>query len=90
MLIVVALAAYRIWRLVGVDTVFRRPREWVTGKWGQDSWATELVTCPWCAGSWITFAVTAVAAQVVTVRIPVLFALAAATVVGLVARVDEF
>ena len=40
-----ALAAFRVWKLVAEDTLLDRPlarlREW------------EAVTCPWCSGAWI-------------------------------------
>ena len=43
-----ALAAFRVWKLIAEDTLLDRPlrrlREW------------EAVTCPWCSGAWITVA----------------------------------
>lgn len=81
--VLIALASYRLWRLVGQDDITAPWREKLpAGK------LYDLTTCPWCLGSWITFAVTAVTAQVTSVALPVLVALAAATVVGLIGRLD--
>lgn len=60
-----ALAAFRVWRLLAEDTILDRPRAWLLGlppDWqeGQrvpESYREELgkfITCPWCAGFWIT------------------------------------
>lgn len=61
-----ALAAYRTWRLVAEDDILDRPRRWVLrlGRdWEKDGdpvpdgyrvkWGLFL-TCPWCAGFWVT------------------------------------
>lgn len=61
-----ALAAFRIFRLLGEDTILDRPRAWALrlGNWqeGQrvpasyrEKWGT-FITCPWCAGFWISLA----------------------------------
>jgi hypothetical protein len=48
------------------------------------------VECPWCLGAWISFAVVAVSAQVTSVALPVLQALAVSTVVGIIgSQVDD-
>ena len=62
-----ALAAYRTFRLVGEDTVLDRPRHWLVRlprKWKEgdaipESYRQELalwLQCPWCAGFWHTLA----------------------------------
>lgn len=52
-----ALAAFRIWKLVADDRILDRPRDWLLGKMTtphrQDYWGDFLV-CPWCAGFWIS------------------------------------
>jgi Protein of unknown function (DUF1360) len=64
-LILLGLAAYRIFRLLGVDTITDRPRLWLVGLprgWQEgdpipDSYREELalfLQCPWCAGFWIS------------------------------------
>lgn len=47
-----ALASFRVWKLIADDSLLDRPRAQVLkrldGKW-------ELfLTCPWCAGFWIS------------------------------------
>jgi Protein of unknown function (DUF1360) len=45
-LVLLSLASFRLWRLIAEDTITARLR----AKVGH----TEFVTCPWCAGAWIT------------------------------------
>lgn len=89
----IALASYRVWRFVAVDTFapVLVPRTWLLNqvKGTRAAWLGELISCPWCAGSWITAAVTAVTAQAVSVAVPVLAGVAAAAVVGLLVGLDE-
>lgn len=64
-----ALAAYRAWRLVGIDDITAPLRDRVTGRrWvsGDDAqwdryhpWLDKLAGCPWCLGAWIAVTVTA-------------------------------
>jgi hypothetical protein len=63
-----ALAAFRVYRLIAEDTILDRPRRRIL-RLGRDwekqgdpvpenyraEWGTFL-TCPWCAGFWITLA----------------------------------
>ena len=50
-------AAYRVWRLLAYDTITERPRTWVLAQIKDadhdDYWGIFL-TCPWCAGFWMT------------------------------------
>lgn len=61
-----ALAAYRIWRLLAEDTILDRPRRWVLrlgDDWQEEGdqvpddyrgeWAL-FITCVYCAGFWIS------------------------------------
>ena len=50
-LAVVALAAFRTWKLVADDTILDRPRAWLCRWVGK---ADVFITCPWCAGFWIS------------------------------------
>lgn len=68
-LVPLTLVAWRVWRIVAVDTIteplrarflFRDGRGW--------EWFAELVTCPWCLGFWISGGV--VAAYVFGVGLP--------------------
>lgn len=63
-LIIQVLAAYRLTRLWTRDTLppLPRLRDTVTARWGDRAWS-ELFTCPWCAGFWISVAVVALASS---------------------------
>lgn len=52
--LLLALAAFRLWRLIGEDVILERPRNWLERRYGDrgEYWAA-FVTCPWCAGAWI-------------------------------------
>lgn len=56
-LIVVALAAYRLWKLVAEDLISQRLRDRLSDR------AVEFVACPWCLGFWISLIVVVVAAN---------------------------
>lgn len=95
------LASYRLWRFVGLDIVpgknlrtwlqerhdlaRERGQEWKALRYHR---ALDLITCCWCLGSWISFAVVAVVAQLTSIEMPVLQALAVACIVGLIGGVD--
>lgn len=63
--ILLALAAYRLWRLLADDDILERPRRYLlrlprTWQEGdsiprkyRNEWALFL-TCPWCAGAWVS------------------------------------
>lgn len=64
--VILSLSAYRVFRLLAEDTILDRPRRWVLrlGDWDEDSgedppesyrfeWGIFL-TCPYCAGFWIS------------------------------------
>ena len=54
-----ALAAFRTWKLIGDDRILDRPRDWVLERLdtrrGHTYWG-DFLTCPWCAGFWIVLA----------------------------------
>lgn len=55
-LALLALAAYRLWRLLAEDTILDRPREWSIhrlGEVGGEKFSL-FITCPWCAGFWVS------------------------------------
>lgn len=58
-LVLLALAAFRSWKLIGDDTILDRPRGKalelsfrLRGPKGKD-YVETLLECPWCAGFWI-------------------------------------
>lgn len=50
--ILLALAAYRTWRLLADDTILDRPRAWVV----RSERVSEFASCCWCLGFWVTLA----------------------------------
>ena len=50
-LVLLVLAAWRIFELIGKDTILDRPRRYVTGK--LDAKWELFIECPYCAGFWI-------------------------------------
>lgn len=66
--VLLALVAYRVWRLVAEDAILDRPRRWLVRlprKWQEgDSFPSKyreelalFLNCPWCAGAWISLVV---------------------------------
>lgn len=66
-LVLLALAAYRIFRLLAEDLVLDRPRAWLLGlpaDWkegqpiprGYREKLADFITCPWCLGFWVVLA----------------------------------
>jgi hypothetical protein len=80
--VLMSLASYRLWRLIGYDTISASIRDELPGDDGSGFSFREMVECPWCLGSWIAFTVVGITALVTDVRWPVLQALACAVVVG--------
>jgi hypothetical protein len=77
--VLMSLASYRLWRLVGYDDVTSPARDRILE---HAPYLHDMVICPWCLGSWIAFAVVWVTTALVEVRWPVLQALAVAVMVG--------
>lgn len=76
--VIIGVASYRLWALVGRDSITAPARDRLSG------WPLELVECPWCLGSWVAFGVTWATDATVGVPLPVLVGLAAAVVVGFI------
>lgn len=57
-LLVAALAAARLTRLVVTDTVVGRPRAWVMARLAKHPKVVEGLECPWCVGWWIALGTT--------------------------------
>ena len=61
--------AFRIWRLLAVDTILERPRRWLVRlprDWNEEEdevpptyneKLAEMIECPWCLGAWISLVV---------------------------------
>lgn len=63
--VLLALIAYRTWRLIAEDDILERPRYWLVRLprgWEEgDAIPKEyreklalFITCPWCAGAWVS------------------------------------
>lgn len=78
--VLIGLASYRLWRLIAVDTITEKPRDWVLVRLPQ--WVDDLVSCSWCAGSWLAFGVTWLTDATIGLRMPILVGLAASVLVG--------
>lgn len=54
-----ALAAFRLWKLIADDRILDRPRDWLLGKMEDErkTYWGDFLTCPWCAGFWISLLV---------------------------------
>lgn len=85
-IIILALAAYRIARLIVTDTIADRPRNWLFTH--GPVWLSELLNCMHCTGFWVGLAVAGayLAAPVVVPKVLLPFALAG--VVSLLAEHD--
>lgn len=81
-----ALAAFRLTRLVTADTLTERPRDALTAR---SDFAANLLGCPWCSGFWAAVGVVAAARLVPRQWAPVRDALAFAAVVGLLSEIAE-
>lgn len=81
-----SLAAYRLARLVTRDEILEQPRAWLERRLGR--FANGLA-CAWCAGSWCAFATVAIVDAIHGLALPVLWAGAVATVVGLLSELDN-
>jgi len=78
LLVVLALATYRVTRFLILDDLIERPRIWVYMRLSRWPKVLELAGCPWCLSVWIAGALTAVAAVASSVPLPVLSWLAVA------------
>lgn len=54
-LVLLALAAFRVFWLIGEDAILDRPRNWLTRN-GQREKTELFLSCGWCAGFWISVA----------------------------------
>jgi hypothetical protein len=91
----IAFASYRVWALIALDEITRKIRLRVFDETKRfpifRKWLKLWWMCPWCAGSWITFGLTAAVNFCVDggIPAPVLVALAAAAGTALLGGNDE-
>jgi hypothetical protein len=98
-LILLGLAAYRIYRLIAMDTLLDIPRAWLVGlprNWregmalpqGYRSRIAEFLVCPWCLGFWVSLGWWAAWQQWPREALIVAAPFALSTAVGLIAQLD--
>ena len=85
--VIVALIAYRLWRIAGRDTITEPIRKHLEGMWG--GWVLEGVTCAWCLGFWLSLAVAYFSDMVGLIHHPLAVGLAASTLVGFLGGRDD-
>jgi hypothetical protein len=78
--ILMVLAAYRVWHLGALDTILDAPRTWLEE---HSVKLSDFITCPWCAGFWISIATVLVVDAFSSVELPVLQMIAVSGAVGL-------
>ena len=90
---ILSLASYRITRFITTDAVpFGLLREKIEVRWSQAKYGemfAEGLTCPFCMGAWVSFALIGALAQVISIPLPALYALAVSSVVGIVGKLVE-
>lgn len=67
-MLVCALATFRLTRLVVRDSIFDRPRAAVVAR--APEWLVELITCPWCISAYLALGTVLVANVSVSVPAP--------------------
>lgn len=93
--LIVALAAYRMTRLVTLDKITGPIRIWVAGvpegeeirSWPR-RWLFALLGCSWCAGFWISGGAVLLAQEWTSMPLPVAQWFACSTIVGLIGSRD--
>lgn len=91
--VLVALASYRLWRLLVLDTLplIASPRDrledWIDRRHGSD-WSGGLA-CAWCSGFWCSCIVVGATWAVRPLPLPALWFAAVSAAVGIAAMVVE-
>lgn len=93
--IVIAFASYRVWALMALDTITKPARKWLFNEVRNEKnlykWLKLWLKCPWCAGAWVTIAIT-VATDIIVrhgIPAPVLVCAAAAAGTALLGGNDD-
>lgn len=57
-LVILALAVFRMYRLIAEDDILDRPRDWFLDRLEEERLEKldKLITCPWCLGFWLSVA----------------------------------
>lgn len=90
--VLIAFASYRVWRLIAVDQITEPLRAPLLRSDHRAAvWVYDLITCAWCAGFWISGAITGATALSLDWALldAVLAWWAVSAVVGLLGRLDQ-
>lgn len=89
LLALVALATYRLTRLVTADKITERFRDWANGR--KASWPGYMAGCDWCLSIWLAPVPTVAAILWPDNRVVLagLVALSASALTGLIATVEQ-
>lgn len=54
--LILALAVFRVYRLIAEDDILDRPRDWALDRLEEERLEKldQLITCPWCLGFWLS------------------------------------
>jgi hypothetical protein len=86
---ILALAVYRLSRLVIIDVVFEKVRDKIWSKYPPSHGIGYLITCYWCTSVWVASVVTICYTMVPTVTVYICLPFALSAVAGLIAaRLD--
>lgn len=87
LLLLLTFTSFRITRLVIADTFppIARFRDWIISKVDRD-WFESLMDCGWCAGSYISVAVVAIAWFFIPLHYPALYFFSVAALTGILAE----
>ena len=85
--LLLVLASYRLWRLLGRDEITKLDRERLLAH--DRVWLTAAIECPWCLGSYCAFAVVGLTWFFQSLPLPGLWFPAVACGVGLIGKWDE-
>ena len=87
---ILALATFRISRLLTVDVIFENLREWVWKKRPPSTKLGYLFTCNWCMSIWVASLLTICYTIITTATVVVAIPFALSAVAGLIAaRLDN-
>ena len=93
--VLIAFASYRVWALIALDEITRPTRTKIFTEARSDKtlykWLKLWLKCPWCAGTWITAAITILVVLLVDggVAAPVLVGAAAAAGTAILGGNDD-
>ena len=87
--VILALAAYRITHLITTDAILDGFRNWVWKKWSPMTKIGYLITCNWCTGFWVSFALVAGVSILPQFTFVVSLIMAISAVVGLLSALIE-